>query len=321
VRFAVLGAGATGGYLGACLARAGLDVTLIARGRHLEAMRENGLTVLEPDGTSFTVRPACTDRLEAAGEADATFVTLKAHGLPAVAPALGACLRPETALVFAQNGVPWWFALAGAGGPLESVDPGGVIAASIPARHVIGCVVYPATSLEAPGVVRHVEGNRLPLADLDGSRSERVAAIASALAGAGLRAPVQTRMREEIWLKLLGNATLNPVGALTRATLGQMLGDPGTRALIRALMVEVQAVGRALGIEPPIGIDRRLEGSARIGDHRPSMLQDVDAGRPLEVEALVGSVVELGHRMDVPVPALEVVYQLTRQLDRSLRPS
>jgi 2-dehydropantoate 2-reductase len=321
MRFAIVGAGATGGYLGACLANAGHDVTLIARGRHLAAMRERGVRVLEPDGTELVARPACTDRLEAAGEADAAFVTLKAHGLAAVAPALGASLRPETALVFAQNGIPWWFFLGDGDRRLESVDPGGTIAASIPASHVIGCVVYPATSLEEPGVVRHVEGNRFSLAELDGARSERVTAIAAALAGAGLRAPVQSRMREEIWLKLIGNATLNPVSALTRAGLAEMVGDPGTRQLLRTLMLEVEAVGKALGIEPGIGVDRRLDGAGRVGDHRTSMLQDVESGRPLEVEALVGSVVELAGQLGVPVPSLEVVYRLTRQLDRSLRGS
>ena len=320
MRFAILGAGATGGYLGACLANAGQDVTLIARGRHLEAMRERGVRVLEPDGSEIVARPDCTDRLEAAGEADVTFVTLKAHGLAAVAPALGASLRPETALVFAQNGVPWWFSLQD-GRHLEAVDPGGVIAASIPARQVIGCVVYPATSLEEPGVIRHVEGNRFSLAELDGARSERVTAIAAALAGAGLRAPVQSRIREEIWLKLIGNATLNPVSALTRAGLAEMVGDPGTRDLLRTLMLEVEAVGKALGIEAGIGDDRRLDGAGGVGDHRTSMLQDVESGRPLEVEALVGSVVELAGQVGVPVPSLEVVYRLTSQLDRSLRGS
>jgi 2-dehydropantoate 2-reductase len=319
LRFAVLGAGATGGYLGACLARAGFDVTLIARGRNLEAMRERGVRVVEPDGVEFTVRPACTDRVEAVGEADTTFVTLKAHGLPAIAPALAASLGPATTLVFAQNGIPWWFFLREGGRSLESVDPGGVIAASIPARHVIGCVVYPATSLLEPGVVSHVEGSRFSLAELDGSRSERVLAISAALARAGLKAPVQSRMRTEIWLKLIGNATLNPVSVLTRATLAGMLGDPGTRDLLRTLMLEVEAVGKALGIEPDIGVDRRLDGAARVGDHRTSMLQDAQAGRPLEVEALVGSVVELARQLEVPVPALDVVCRLTRQLDRSLR--
>lgn len=322
MRFAILGAGATGGYLGARLATAGHEVVLIARGRNLEALREHGVRVLEADGTELVARPECTDRIEAAGEAETTFVTLKAHGLPGIAPALGAALRSGTSVVFAQNGIPWWFFLRdGSGRRLEAVDPGGVIAASIPEEHVVGCVVYPATSLEEPGVVRHREGNRFSLAELDGSRTERVGAIASALASAGLRAPVQSRMRQEIWLKLIGNATLNPVSALTRGTLAEMVGDPGTRALVRTLMLEVEAVGRAIGIEPDVSVDRRLDGAGRVGDHRTSMLQDVETGRPLEVEALVGSVVELARDLDVPVPALELVCTLTRQLDRSLRRS
>lgn len=317
MRFAVVGAGATGGYLGACLARAGHDVTLIARGRHLEAMQARGLRVIEADGSSFSVHPACTDQLDAISDAESVFVTLKAYSLPGIAPALGASAGPGSTLVFAQNGVPWWF-FTGAQ-RLESVDPGGVIAASIPIERVIGCVVYPAVSLVEPGVVTHVEGNRFTLAELDGLRSERVLAISTALTRAGLKAPVQTRIRQEIWLKLIGNATLNPVSALTRSTLSQMLGEPGTRELIRVLMTEVEAVGRALAIEPDIGVDRRLEAAARVGDHRTSMLQDVESGRRLEVEALVGAVVELGRRLGVPVPSLEVVADLTRQLDRALQ--
>lgn len=319
MKFAILGAGATGGYLGACLARAGLDVTLIARGRHLEAMRERGVRVLEADGSSFTARPACTDRLEAIAAVDTVFITLKAHSLPGIAPALGSAAPTDGVLVFAQNGVPWWFFLGAAEERrLESVDPGGVIAASISAGQVIGCVVYPATTLLEPGVIQHLEGNRFSLGELDGTRSERLRAISAALAQAGLKAPVQSRMRQEIWLKLIGNATLNPVSALTRATLAELMGDAGTRDLIRRLMLEVEAVGRALGLEPDIGVDRRLDGAARVGEHRTSMLQDVEAGRPLEVEALVGSVIELGHQLAVPVPTLEVAYRLTRQLDISL---
>jgi len=320
VRFAIVGAGATGGYLGACLARAGFDVTLIARGRHLDAMRATGVRVIEADGSSFTARPACTDRLEAIGEADTIFVTLKAHSLPAMAPALASAAGPESTLVFAQNGVPWWFFSGEADGlGIESVDPGGVIAGSIPIRQVVGCVVYPATSLVEPGVIKHLEGNRFSLAELNGARTDRVVAVSSALSRAGFKAPVQSRIRQEIWLKLIGNATLNPVSALTRATLTELMSQPETKDLIRRLMIEVEAVGRALGIEPDIGVDRRLEGAARVGDHRTSMLQDVEAGRPLEVEALVGSVVELGDQLGVPVPALEVVCRLTRQLDKTLR--
>src|SRR2546430_799650 len=321
MRFAVVGAGATGGYLGACLARAGLDVTLLARGPHLEAMRERGVMVLEPDGSSFTARPACTDDLEAAARADVVFVTLKAHSLPGLAPRLGAAIGPDTALVFAQNGVPWWFFLAGGGEGrrLESVDPGGVIARSIPAGQVIGCVVYPATSLERPGVVRHVEGTRFSLAELDGSRSDRVRGISEALAHAGLRAPVQSRIRQEIWLKLIGNATLNPVTALTRATLADLLADAGGRGLVRSLMLEVEAVGRALGIQAGLRAGPRPGAAARVGEHRTSMLQDVEAGRPLGVEGLVGAPVELGGQLRVPLPRVPVGCEPPRPLDPARR--
>jgi 2-dehydropantoate 2-reductase len=322
LRFAIVGAGATGGYLGARLAHAGFDVTLIARGRHLAAMRERGITVLEPDGSDLRAQPSCTDQLDVIGGADTIFVTLKAHSLPDLAPELGAAAGSSATLIFAQNGIPWWL-LQGRSPPLrlESVDPHGIITASIPAQVVAGCIVYPATSLVEPGVVRHVEGNRFSLAEPDGSRSERLQAISAALTQAGLRAPVQSRPWQEVWLKLIGNATLNPVTALTRATLGNLLGDAGGRALIRGLMQEVENVGRGLGIEPDIGVDRRLQGAAQVGEHRTSMLQDVEAGRPLEVEALVGSVVELADQLGVPVPGLRVVYELTRLLDRDLRRS
>ncbi len=313
MRFAIVGAGATGGYLGACLARAGADVVLVARGPHLAAMRERGLTVREADGSSFTVQAECTDELGAAvGSASVVFVTLKAHSLPAVAPALGTALRPGATAVFAQNGIPWWYAEG-----LQSVDPGGGIAASIAMNAVLGCVVYPATALVEPGVVQHVEGKRFSLGEPDGARSERAAAIGKALAEAGLKAPVQTRIRQEIWLKLLGNATFNPVSALTRATLGQIGAAPEARALVRALMAEVYSVAAALGVEVEIGIERRMEAGFAVGEHKTSMLQDLEAGRPLEVDALVGAVCELGDQLGLQLPHLRSVYALTKLLDRT----
>ena len=322
MRFAIVGAGATGSYLGARLVRAGYDVTLIARGPHLATMQAHGLRVLEEDNTSFTIHPACTDRLDAISSAETVFVTLKAHSLPGMASAIMSAAGEQSTFVFAQNGVPWWF-FRGTGdeAPLQSVDPGGVIASSFPAERVLGCIVYPAISLVEPGVVQHSEGNRFSLGELDGARTERIRALASALIQAGLKAPVQARLRQEIWLKLLGNATLNPVSALTRATLSDFLSEDRCRDLIHQLMLEVESVGSAYGLHPDISVERRLEGAARVGQHRTSMLQDVEAGRPLEVEALVGSVVEMAHRKRVPTPALEVVYQLTRQLNRSLHPT
>jgi len=322
IRFAIVGAGATGGYLGACLARSGADVVLVARGPHLAAMRERGLIVREADGSEFTARPECTDDLAGAvGSAEVVFVTLKAHSLPAVAPALGAALRTGATLVTAQNGIPWWYfqryqgPLAGT--RLETVDPGGVVADHIPIESVLGCIVYPATSLLEPGVVEHLEGTRFTLGEPDGSRSERASAVGKALAGAGLKAPVQTRIRQEIWLKLLGNATFNPVSALTRASLAQIGALPETRDLVRALMEEVDSVARGLGIEIEIGLDRRLEAGFAVGEHKTSMLQDLEAGRPLEVEALVGAVCELGERLGMELPHLHSVYALTKLLDRS----
>jgi 2-dehydropantoate 2-reductase len=282
-------------------------------------MQEHGLRVLEADDTSFTTHPACTDRLDVIASAEIVFVTLKAHSLPGVALALASAAGKQSTFVFAQNGVPWWFFLdSGNDAHLESVDPGGVIASSFPAERVLGCVAYPATTLVEPGVVRHIEGNRFSLGELDGTRTDRVRSLSSAMMQAGLKAPVQTRLRQEIWLKLLGNATLNPVSALTRATLSDLLNDEASRDLLRRLMLEVEDVGKAYGLQPDIGVDRRLEGAARVGQHRTSMLQDVEAGRPLEVEALVGSVIEMGRRRDVPTPVLDVVYQLTRQLNKSL---
>jgi 2-dehydropantoate 2-reductase len=322
MRFAIVGAGATGGYLGACLARAGADVVLVARGPHLAAMRERGLSVREADGSGFTTRPEATDDLAAAvSSADIVFVTLKTHSLPAIAPALGGALRSGATLVTAQNGIPWWYferyqgPLAGT--RLETVDPGGVISDHIPVEAVVGGIVYPATSLAEPGVVEHVEGNRFSLGEPDGSRSERVVAIAKALATAGLKAPVQARLRHEIWLKLLGNATFNPVSALARATLAEMGALAEARQLVRALMEEVDSVARALGVEVEVGIERRLEAGFAVGDHRTSMLQDVEAGRPLEVEALVGAVCELGDHLQLDLPHLRSVYALVKLLDRS----
>ncbi|MBO0684482.1 MAG: 2-dehydropantoate 2-reductase [Candidatus Dormibacteraeota bacterium] len=320
MKFAVVGAGAIGGWLGARLAHAGLDVTLVARGAHLDAMRTKGVTVLEPDGQELVARPDCTDDLGSISSADAVFVTVKAHGLPRIAPELGSAVKADAMLVFAQNGIPWWYFLGlEEGRRLTSVDPGLAIAHNIAPRHVVGCVVYPATSVVAPGVIRHEEGNRLTLAEPDGSRSERLQALARELVRAGLKAPISGRIREEIWLKLVGNATLNPLSALTRASLGGMLADPGMRALTLALMQEVQAVAHSLGVRLPLDVEHRLQGASELGDHRTSMLQDVEAGRPLEVEALVGSVVELAAQAEVPVPSLRTVYELTRALDRALR--
>jgi 2-dehydropantoate 2-reductase len=315
MRVAVVGAGAIGGFLGAHLARSGQDVVLIARGAHLAAMRSRGVTV-RGDGEEFTARPECTDDMTAISGAEVVFLTLKAHSIPGVAEAIGSALSGGACLVGAQNGVPWWYF---EDRHLESVDPGGVIARNIPYKKVVGCIAYPAAQVVEPGVIEHIEGNRFSLGEPDGSRSERVQAISSMLVKAGLKAPVQTRIRNEIWLKLLGNATLNPISALTRATLAEIVTSRTTRDLVRTLMEEVEAVARALGVDVPLTIEKRMDGAAATGEHRTSMLQDLDAGRPLEVDALVGAVVELADGAGVPVPSLRVVYRLTKLLDKSVQ--
>ena len=317
MRIAILGAGATGGFLGARLARSGADVVLIARGPHLHAMRESGLRLIEPGGES-TVRVDATDDLAAMRNADFVFVTLKAHSVPAIAERLSANLGAGTAIVSAQNGIPWWYFQRHGGElegtHLETVDPGGKIGRTIDPKRVIACIVYPATSVEGPGVVRHVEGERFSLGELDGSQTERIVALAGVLTGAGLKAPVQPRIRQELWVKLMGNAVFNPLSALTRTSLGAMAESPVLAPVVRAAMEEVDAVAARLGIEIPVSIDQRIRGAARVGNHKTSMLQDLESGRPMEIDAITGSVVELAGRLGVPVPHLETIYASVKVL-------
>jgi 2-dehydropantoate 2-reductase len=316
---AILGAGAIGGFLGARLARAGVDVVLIARGPHLQAMRESGLRVIDASG-DWTVQVDATDDFGVMRDAAAVFVTLKAHSLPPLAESIAANLGSGTAVISAQNGIPWWY-FQRHGGELEgihlqTVDPGGEVARVIDPGRVIGCVVYPATSLVSPGVVRHAEGERFTLGELDGVESSRIVELSTALALAGLKAPVQPRIRAELWLKLLGNAVFNPLSALTRATLGDMAQSPLVAEVVRAAMQEVDAVARRLGIEISVSIEQRIKGAARVGDHKTSMLQDLEAGRPMEIDALTGSVVELGDRLGIPVPHLRTLYSSVKLLEK-----
>ena len=320
MRLAILGAGATGGFLGARLASAGADVILIARGPHLQAMREAGLRLIEPGGES-TVGVEATDDLAAVRGADFVLVTLKAHSLPAIAERLADNLGADTAVVSAQNGIPWWYFQRHGGElegiHLETVDPGGVVGRTIDPKRVIACIVYAATSAVGPGIVRHVEGERFSLGELDGSQTERILALSSVLVSAGLKAPVQPRIRQELWVKLMGNAVFNPLSALTRASLGGMAESPLLAPIVRAAMEEVDSVARRLGIEIPITIDQRIKGAARVGAHKTSMLQDLEAGRPMEIDAIVGSVVELAGRLNVPVPHLQTIYASAKVLATS----
>src|SRR6202158_3117099 len=304
MRFLIAGAGAIGAYIGARMAEAGFDVTLFARGPHLRAMQENGVQVKSAEG-DFVARPKIANSLEELGPVDVVFLGVKAHGVCALAPQLKPVLGPDTTVVSTQNGIPWWY-FQGFGGEwdglrLESVAPKGVVSANISSRQVIGSIVYFSTEITSPGVVQHIEGNRISLGEPDGSRSDRCRRIAEALIASGLRCPVTTRIRHEIWVKVLGNASFNPVSALTRATLAQMVRDPGVASVIRNIMQEVEAVSQKLGMELPVSIDQRMAGAEKVGEHKTSMLQDLEAGRPMELEALVGAVVELGERVGVPM--------------------
>ena len=313
MKFAVIGAGGIGGYLGARLALAGESVTFIARGPNLQALRTEGIRLIEEDGTEHRIGSvsAC-QQISEAGEQDVVLLALKAHQVAAVAPQLSALLGPDTAIVTLQNGIPFWY-FHGLEGPwkghrLESVDPGGVIASHIDNARIIGSVVYPASELIAPGVVKVIEGNRFSLGEPDGSKSERVQRIAQALQNAGFKAPVSSDLRSEIWLKLWGNLTFNPVSALTHATLAQICRHPRTRELALGMMTEAQQVAEKLGVRFRISLERRLAGAEAVGEHKTSMLQDVEQGRPIELEALLGSVLELARLTDTPVPRCEAIH-------------
>jgi 2-dehydropantoate 2-reductase len=323
MRFLVAGAGAIGAYIGARMAQAGFDVTLYARGPHLHAMQENGVQVKSSDG-DFVARPTIATSLEDVGPVDVIFLGVKAHGLPQLAPQLKSVLGPDTAVVSTQNGIPWWY-FQGFGGEweglrLERVDPGGVVSAAIEAKSVVGSIIYFATEIVEPGVIRHTEGNRITLGEPDGTRSDRIRSIAETLIASGFRCPITTRIRHEIFVKVLGNASFNPVSALTRATLVQIARDPGTSSVIRSIMQEVEAVSHKLGMELPISIDQRIAGAEKVGEHKTSMLQDLEAGRPIELEALVGAVVEIGERVGLPMTCTRTIYNCTKLLaERAIR--
>ena len=322
MRACIVGAGSVGCLVGARLARAGVEVTLVARGEHLRALQTKGLTLVESDGSSTVHRLRAVATSAEAGEHDLVVLSTKAHQVAAVAEGVGKLLHRGTAIVTMQNGIPWWYFL-GRPGPyhgrtVESVDPGGYIGSRIPEERVLGCVVYPACELPEPGVVRHVEGDRFPVGELDGSLSERAQRISLLFESAGLRSPILSDVRSEIWLKLWGNLSFNPVSALTRATLGDICTQPRSRALVAGMMTEAQAVAEALGVSFRVTIDRRIEGAARVGNHRTSMLQDVEAGRPTELDALLGSVIELARLVEVPVPSLEAVYACAWMLERTV---
>jgi 2-dehydropantoate 2-reductase len=319
MRVGIFGAGAIGGFLGAKLAAAGVDVTFIARGPHLAAMREDGLT-LHSGNDTLRVRPRCVADPAEAGAQDYVVVTIKAHGLAAAAPAVARMMGSGSTLVTAINGVPYWY-FHGLDGPFRdrrvaSVDPEGAVWRTLPPPAVIGCVVYPAAEVTVPGVIEHTYGDRFTLGEPDGSRSPRVEAFAKLLISAGLKAPVRPRIRDEIWIKLWGNLAFNPISALTGATLDQIVARPGTREICRAMMLEAKTVAEALGVRFTVDVDRRIAGAAEVGAHKTSMLQDLERGRPMEIDALLGAVVEFGTLVDQPMPLCRAVLTLVRERAR-----
>lgn len=321
---AIVGAGAIGGFLGVRLAHAGEDVTFIARGANLEAIRANGMRLIEEDGSEIHVKNLhATKSMAEAGVQDVVLLTVKAHQVGPIAADLHHLIGPETLVVTMQNGIPWWYFSGGHGGDLagthlESADPGGLIAQHLDPKHVIGSVVYPAAVLTEPGVVQVIEGHRFGLGELDGSMSPRVQALAQRLIKAGFRAPVTSDIRSEIWLKLWGNLSFNPISALAHATLVDICQFPETRALAADMMREAQEIAGKLGVTFKLGIEKRIAGAEKVGAHKTSMLQDVEAGRPIELEALVGSIIELGRLTDTPTPHIGTVYALMRLLSQSL---
>lgn len=315
MKICIFGAGAIGGYMGAKLAEAGADVSLVARGPHLAAMQANGLTLIE-GGVSKTMPVTVSDNPADLGPQDYVIVTLKAHSVPPVVDKMMPLIGDNTTIVSGVNGVPWWY-FHQSGGDLEgtrlaSVDPGDAQWNGFGPDRVLGCVVYPAAEVIEPGVIKHIEGNRFSLGEPSGEKSERAMALSKALSAAGLKAPVRPKIRDEIWVKLWGNLSFNPISALTHATLDVLCTDPGTREVARNMMLEAQTIAEKLGVKFPIDVDRRIQGGADVGAHRTSMLQDLDANRPMEIDALVGSVQELGRVTQTPTPTIDTVLAMVQ---------
>jgi len=325
MKICVYGAGAIGAYLGVKLANAGADVSLVARGPHLAAMQANGVRLLEGEGAAETARLRCTDRPAELGVQDCVIIALKAHSVPGAVDSMRPLLGDDTAIVTACNGIPYWYFYRHGGAlentPVETVDPGGRQWRELGPERAIGCVVYPATEIVAPGVIKHIYGRKFPIGEPSGERTPRVERLHDALTAGGLEAPIRDDIRDEIWLKLWGNLCFNPISALTHATLDVIAGDPGTRAVARAMMIEAKAIGDVLGVHFRVDVDRRIEGARSVGAHKTSMLQDLEQGRPMEVDPLVTVVQELGRRTGIPTPTIDVVLALIQQREATARRS
>lgn len=314
MRVAVLGAGAIGAYVGAALHRGGTDVHLIARGEHLEAIREGGVRVLSPRG-DFTARTPATDDPAEVGPVDYVLLGLKANSYASCGPLIEPLLHEKTAIIAAQNGIPWWY-FHGLTGPyenyrIESVDPGGVVTRTLPLDRAVGCVVYCSTEIEGPGLIRHIEGTRFSIGEPDGQLSERCLNFSRAMVEGGLKCPVEEDIRNDIWIKLLGNAAFNPISALSRATMVEIASHTGTRTTVRQMMEETLEIAAAVGCRPDISVDKRIDGARRVGGHKTSMLQDLERGKPLELDVILAAVVELADLTGTSAPTLRAMHSVT----------
>jgi 2-dehydropantoate 2-reductase len=322
MKICVVGAGAIGGYLAVALAEQGHEVSAVIRGAHLAAVRERGMRLVREDGGEHRAALRVSDRIADFPAQDVVVLGMKAHQLPPVAAELPALIGTDTRVLTAQNGIPWWYFHKHGGEfegrRIESVDPGGVVSAHLDVERVIGCVVYPAAELVEPGVVRVIEGNRFSIGELDGSDTPRARELSEALRAAGFKSPVVSDIRSEIWLKLWGNLSFNPISALTHATLVDICEHPAARELAAAMMREAQTIGEKLGVRFRVSLEKRIAGAAAVGKHKTSMLQDVESGRAIELDALVGAVIELGRITGVPTPAIDHVHALGALLAKTL---
>ncbi|MFC3377153.1 2-dehydropantoate 2-reductase [Rugamonas sp. CCM 8940] len=319
----MVGAGAIGGLLAVKLAQSGHELSVVVRGANLAAVREHGMVLRQQDGSESRALLRASDNIAELGPQDVVILAMKAHQLPPVAAQIPALLGPDTLIVTAQNGVPWWY-FHKHGGPhegqrVESVDPGGVVSAALDVGRVIGCIVYPACEMAAPGVVQHIEGNRFSLGELDGQSTPRIQALAEAMRAAGFKTPISADIRSELWVKLWGNLSFNPISALSHATLADICAFAPTRELAANMMREAQSVGERLGVTFKVSLERRIDGAAAVGQHKTSMLQDLESGRPIELAALVGSVLEMGRLTDTPTPTIAAVHALAALLARSVQ--
>jgi 2-dehydropantoate 2-reductase len=323
MKICVVGAGAIGGMMAVKLAQSGHEVTVIIRGANLVAVRANGMKLIQDDGAELVAKLKATDKIAEAGSQDVVILGMKAHQVAPIAAELKSIVTPNTIIITTQNGIPFWYfnKLGGEydGRHLESVDPSKIISQNININQILGCIIYPAAEIIAPGVIKHMEGNRFPVGEIDGSDTERVKMVAELFRNAGFKSPILKDIRSEIWLKLWGNCTFNPISALTHATLEAICQFPLTRELAANMMTEAKTIGEKLGVRFLVSLDKRIAGAEGVGKHKTSMLQDVEAGRPLELEALVGTVIELGKITNTPTPYLSAVYACTSLLLKTMR--